>query len=417
MYTRLIAVVLVATSAAAIAAQSSATPPWALKVVSIPAPTSAASGQPQLATSAKGVLLSWVERSGATATLKFAERTPTGWTSPKVVASGDNWFVNWADVPSVIRLPNGTLVGHWLQKSGPGTYAYDVRLAYSTDDGRTFSPSFLPHHDGTKTEHGFASLMPVNDGLGLVWLDGRATQAPEHSASHDGGGAMTLRYASFDSAWKQTADMLVDAKVCDCCPTTAVMTADGPLVAFRDRTDQEIRDIHVARLENGSWTTSKAVGTDNWNINACPVNGPMLSARGRDVAISWFTAADKQPRSFVAFSRDAGRTFGAPVRIDDNGTLGRVDVDLLDDGSAVASWIEHANGVAEFRVRRIEPSGARSPAVTIATITSDRTSGYPRMARLGKELVFAWLEADPGQPPTARQLQLRTAVATVPAAK
>ena len=208
MYTRLIAVVLVATSAAAIAAQSSATPPWALKVVSIPAPTSAASGQPQLATSAKGVLLSWVERSGATATLKFAERTPTGWTSPKVVASGANWFVNWADVLSVIRLPNGTLVGHWLQKSGPGTYAYDVRLAYSTDDGRTFSPSFLPHDDGTKTEHGFASLMPVSDGLGLVWLDGRATQTPEHSASHDGGGAMTLRYAAFDGAWKQTADML-----------------------------------------------------------------------------------------------------------------------------------------------------------------------------------------------------------------
>ena len=103
--------------------------------------------------------------------------------------------------------------------------------------------------------------------------------------------------------------------------------------------DQEIRDIHVARLENGSWTASKAVAADNWNINACPVNGPMLSARGRDVAIAWFTAADRQHRSFVAFSRDAGRTFGAATRIDDNGTLGRVDIDLLDDGSAVASWI------------------------------------------------------------------------------
>lgn len=36
---------------------------------------------------------------------------------------GKDWFVNWADVPSAIRLANGTLVGHWLQKSGPGTSA------------------------------------------------------------------------------------------------------------------------------------------------------------------------------------------------------------------------------------------------------------------------------------------------------
>ena len=50
---------------------------------------------------------------------------------------GYDWFVNWADVPSVVRLANGTLAGHWLQKSGADTYAYDVRLAYSHDDGKT----------------------------------------------------------------------------------------------------------------------------------------------------------------------------------------------------------------------------------------------------------------------------------------
>ena len=129
--------------------------------------------------SKRGVLVSWIERSGDLATLKFAERTATGWTAAQTIASGRNWFVNWADVPSALRLPSGAIVAHWLQKSAASTYAYDVRLSYSTDDGKTWSPSFTPHHDGTPTEHGFASLFPIGDGFGLVWLDGRAMKGGE----------------------------------------------------------------------------------------------------------------------------------------------------------------------------------------------------------------------------------------------
>jgi hypothetical protein len=140
-------------------------------------PAAANSAQPQLTVSKRGVLLSWIERAGDLATLKFAERTPSGWSSPRSVASGRDWFVNWADVPSVLRLPSGALVAHWLQKSAASTYAYDVRLSVSTDDGKTWSASFLPHHDGTPTEHGFASLFPLAEGFGLVWLDGGPLRA------------------------------------------------------------------------------------------------------------------------------------------------------------------------------------------------------------------------------------------------
>jgi hypothetical protein len=137
----------------------------------IASPAAANSAQPQLSVSKRGVLLSWIERSGDLATLKFSERTATGWSAAKTIASGKDWFVNWADVPSALRLPSGAIVAHWLQKSAASTYAYDVRLSYSTDEGKTWSKSFTPHHDGTPTEHGFASLFPMGDGLGLVWLD------------------------------------------------------------------------------------------------------------------------------------------------------------------------------------------------------------------------------------------------------
>ena len=381
---------------------------WTLKIDPLPSPAAAESGQPQLTASARGVLLSWIERSGQAATLKFAERTPAGWSTPKVVASGNDWFVNWADVPSVLRLDDGTLAAHWLQKSGPGTYAYDVRLSSSNDDGKTWSPSFTPHHDGTKTEHGFASLFQMpGAGLGLVWLDGRAMTGDAHgTAGGHGSGAMSIRYSSFDRNWKQTVETPIDLRVCECCPTAAAVTSEGVVAAFRDRSEQEVRDIYVARLQGGKWSEPVPVHRDNWRMPACPVNGPALSAIDRDVAIAWFTGKNDQPQAHLAFSRDAGRTFDAPIRLDDGVALGRVDVVLLPDRSAVAAYIEYADKRAQFRVRRIDPSGTRSAPITVAGIDDGRTSGYPRIALHRDELVFAWIGRD--QAP-----QVRTAVATL----
>ena len=373
-------------------------------------PTGANSAQPQLSVSSRGVLLSWMERTGDLATLKFSARTATGWSEARTVASGRDWFVNWADVPSVMRLPSGTIVAHWLQKSGPDTYAYDVRLSYSTDEGTTWSPSFIPHHDGTKTEHGFASLFPIGDGLGLIWLDGRNMKPTAGHDDHGGGGAMTVHYARFDRNWKQVEESAVDARVCECCPTAATVTSEGVIAAFRDRSANEIRDIYTSRLVNGKWSDPAAVHADGWNIAACPVNGPALSASGRNVAASWFTVKNDQGQAYLAFSSDAGRTYGAPIRVDDGGSLGRVDVALVADGSAaIATWIEFADQRSQFRVRRIDRSGARSAPVTVAGLAAGRASGYPRMAINGRELVFAWTESGAGG-----AMQVKTATAPLP---
>lgn len=371
---------------------------WQPSITSVASPVSGTSGQPQMTVSSRGVLLSWIERSASQATLKFSERTASGWSNAQTVASGDGWFVNWADVPSVLRLDDGTLAAHWLQKSGQDTYAYDVRLSYSKDNGRSWSHSFLPHHDGTQQEHGFASLLQMpGAGLGLVWLDGREIpSAGGHEAHSQAGGAMTVRFGSFDREWKQTAEMLVDQRVCECCPTSAVATADGPVVAYRNRSEDETRDIYVSRLDRGTWTEPVPVHRDGWKIAACPVNGPMLSARGRDVVVAWFTVQNDVGHAYVAFSRDAGRSFGQPIRLDEASAIGRVDIALLPDGSAAATWIEFAEKQSSFSLRRVKPSGEKSPAIAVTAIDGGRASGYPRLAQSGDELIFAWTETRNG---------------------
>ena len=360
---------------------------------------------PQLTVTGDRAVVSWIETQGRTSLLKFAERTSSGWSEPRTAASGDDWFTSWADVPSVLRLNDGTLVAQWLQTTDEHLEAYDVRLAFSKDEGRTWSAPTSPHHDGTKTQHGFASLFQTaGGGLGLVWLDGRAVD-PDPDKGKDN---MSLRAATFDRDGTETSEAAVDERVCDCCPTAIAMTTDGPIAAFRDRSPEEVRDISVARLvdsSRGQWSASSTVHADGWKIDACPINGPAISARGRQVAVAWMTAKDDQGRAFAAFSDDAGATFGAPVRLDDAASQGRVGIALLAGGSAVASWIEFANQRAELRVRRIDASGARGPAQKVAGVGADRTSGYPRLARRGDELLLAWTETSDGRS------AVRTAVA------
>jgi len=371
-----------------VAAAAQTPQPWTLKIQPLELASQRGSSGAQVSVSKRGVLLSWLETDNDEPALKFAERTATGWTPPVKVASGEDWFITEADTPSVLRLSNGTLVADWMQSSSDEFEASNLRLSYSKDDGKTWSKTFLPHHDGTITQHAFATLFELANGnLGVVWLDGRLTvKDREH-------GPMTLRYGAYNAQWAQVSDRGIDVKVCDCCTTSVAMTADGPIAVYRNRTDDEIRDIYVTRYENGAWTAGKTVHDDGWSIHACPVNGPSISANGRNVAVAWFVAKNDQGQAFAAFSNDAGRTWGQPIRLDDAASLGKVEIEMLDDGSAVAAWMEFANQRSQFRVRRIEASGAKSAPVTVAGAAgTGRAGGVPRMARSGSELVFAWVD-------------------------
>jgi hypothetical protein len=368
------------------------TPPALAQVRELPSPAATGSLAPNLFAAADGrVFLSWIDRLGAGRhALRFSVQEGDGWSTPLVIAEGANWFVNWADFPSLIALPDGSLAAHWLVKSGSGTYAYDVNVARSIDGGRTWSGPLVPHRDGTQTEHGFVSLFAVGDGvLQAVWLDGRETTPGADEHDH-GGGSMTLRHAAIGRDGALNRETLLDPRVCDCCQTGAALTAEGPVVVYRDRSDRETRDIAIVRLREGRWTEPHPVAADHWEIHGCPVNGPAVAAAGRRVAVAWFTAADDTPRVKLAFSQDSGAGFDAPVIIDDGNPLGRVDAELMDDGSALVSWLESSAAGPLLRLRRVRADGRREESITVLPAGAGLTNGFPRMVRVEDMLVFAW---------------------------
>lgn len=345
-------------------------------------------------------LLSWIEYlNDTTDVLAFSTLEGDKWSAPKIIAKGTNWFVNWADFPSIVAYSENPnyLAAHWLQKSAIGTYDYDVHIAQSVDGGQNWKPSFIPHTDGISAEHGFVSMLPVPNGkIFATWLDGRYTKTENNSDGHDHegqGGAMTLRGAYFNTKGVLTGEIELDNKVCDCCSTSAALTNNGVIVAYRDRSDEEIRDISIVRQIGQDWTRPRSIHPDNWEIAGCPVNGPKIISDGKTkVAIAWYTMSNDTAKVQVAISTDSGANFNPPIRIDDGNPLGRIDL-IFDNKKLIVSWLE--NKEAEkgiIRVAKIKEDGLIEKRLTVTQTSISRSSGFPILEKLDNRLIMAWTE-------------------------
>ena len=340
-------------------------------------------GEPNLSVGTNGaVFLTYLKEVDGVAELNLRELLDSGWSEPKMVTKGNNLLVNWADFPSVIETRSGNLLAQWMvRQSGPG-FAYDVYVASSTDRGQTWSKPERLHSDTSATEHGFVSLYSDDKGAGAFWLDGRRYSTED---AEDRG--MELRHKRLlDNT--RTDEEVVDRLVCDCCQTDVVVSAGSPIVVYRDRSKEEIRDIKIARLSEGAWVQT-SVGVDGWEITGCPVNGPAIDREGSVIAVAWFTAV---PRNTVrvAFSLDGGSSFEQPVNVMTDNPVGRVDLELGANGEAYVSWL--AKGRGEFLYREVSPNGSMSLPTKVADMATHRNAGFPRMVSTGGKLIFAWTD-------------------------
>ncbi len=362
-------------------------------VKNINSPVNDNSSLPRLYSNGKELFMSWVQKNDSITTLKYSKFNGDTWTSPSKIISGSDWFVNWADFPAIAE-NNGNVLTNVLQKSADGTYTYDIRLQLFSKNKNTWKNNFLLNLDGKKSEHGFVSMLPYNENSFFVtWLDGRTlVDVPKEKEQ------MTLRGAFVNAEGEITNDVLLDDRTCECCNTAATIVADGPVVIYRDRSEQEIRDISIVRLVNGKWTNPKTVYKDNWEIPGCPVNGPAIDSFKDAVALAWFTAENDKPRVQVIFSDDQGATFGIPYRIDTGNAIGRVDLVMLDKDNAVISWMEPDGVDTLIQILKIASNGTKSLPITITKTRSERSSGFPQMELLNDKLFIAWTSLENKEP-------------------
>ena len=359
----------------------------------VDAPVGKNSSLPYLFSNGEKVFMSWVENSGDTLTsLQYAEMKEGKWQASREILQGDDWFVNWADFPMITE-NNGNLLSHVLKKSAAGTYSYDVKLNVLPATSTKWETDMPLHTDGTPTEHGFVSAVPYKDSSFFVtWLDGRNTLEKEDGSR----GAMTVRAALVSAMGEVSMDTILDNRTCDCCQTTAAITRNGPIVIYRDRSEEEIRDMSIVRQVAGKWTAPKTIYQDNWLIKGCPVNGPKVASLGNNLAVAWFTAAADVPKVNLVFSKDGGEHFGSPIPVDEGNAIGRVDVLLLDANTAIVSWMESKDSGAQLKALKIASTGKKSDYKIIAQMDGSRKTGFPQMELVKDKVYFAWTDIAKG---------------------
>jgi hypothetical protein len=364
------------------------------QVESVPNPSNPGSIQANWTVTQDGKpLLSWVEtEKDGSYTLKYSIRSGAQWSQPRTIAAHREFFRHPAELPGMVQLADGTFLAHWVEMPEGADDAEFLHVTASKD-GATWSKPIMAHKDKSMVQHGLASMTPSGDHeASVMWLE----------ALKGEDGPVSLKRTVINNQAAVVKEETLDTDVCACCPTAIVNTAKGLLVAYRDHTKEDIRDISVIRFEGGKWSDSKNVNPDKWKLNACPTNAAAAAAKGNQVAISWYTGAQENPRVEAVFSSDGGATFGRPVLVSTGHAFGYTSLALDDHGGAIVSWLEQGGSDTRILARSIAANGALG-AVTRVAEGPRKTLGYPKMLRAGGETWVAWAgSSGPAKVQTAR---------------
>ena len=339
----------------------------------------------------KDLFISWTEQVLDSNFLYVTKLEGGSWSNKKLITKGTDWFVNWADFPSISynNLSNSIFSFH-LQKSSEETFSYDVN--YHINSKETWKDMNKIHDDNTFSEHGFVSSIPYKDGFMVSWLDGRNTYGVgDHGHAK---GAMTIRSAVLDFNGNIVSQNVIDEMVCECCQTSMAISGDIPIVVYRDRSEGEIRDIYYSRYIDSNWTEPHPIHNDGWQINGCPVNGPNVDSYGDNVVVSWFSASNGRPKVNLKFSTDNGRTFGDKILIDEveNSPLGRVDIEFISETEAMISWLSTLDGKGKLLIRKIKTNGDIGPIKVVEEVSTERSTGFPQIEEFNDDVYISWTD-------------------------
>ena len=294
-----------------------------------------------------------------------------------------------------------------------------IRMARSTDGGRTFSPARITHESAFTGARGWQSLTVAPDGsLHAVWLDGRhaeqkiADTAKHTGMEHKGQPPQEVYHGTLLPDGRMT-ETLIASDVCFCCKTAAAVDARGTVyAAWRHIFPGSMRDIAFAKSSDGGrhFSPLVRVSEDKWEINGCPEDGPSIAVdQSGTVHIVWATViseGEPQKAIFYSTSRD-GKAFAPRARIPTTGntTPGHPQLVLTTDGAAAIVFDEVVGGVRRVSLARKPRDGAfQSPEI----LSGAASASFPVIVRAGAaDLLVAWTSRSTGPSPDPSQISLK----------
>ncbi len=291
---------------------------------------------------------------------------------PMLVSASPSLMVNWADRPQFVAGRDGSSVITWLESTKAG---YGIKYKFAREDGAAYTEARWLHTDMLGAEHGFVSLVPLAEGgFFAVWLQGGVWEEGQQYST-------SLVGVVINAAGEAQSEFVLDPLVCDCCDTDAEIFASGNVVVtYRDRAEDEIRDIYYVRgnpLQPESFTAPVAVAADGWKPEGCPVNGPAIANSGRYTAILSF--CDKRwsvPRLQISQSKGGGKKFGLPSLVSAKDTLGRANIAYSPEGIPVVAWLQQIGEEVWWVAKAVSAKGQTGWRSKISLASTARASGF-----------------------------------------
>jgi hypothetical protein len=343
-----------------------------------------------------GVVVTWAAR-GSTSTDVYAAFSRDGGAS-------FNAPIRVNDVPGDVRAsgeqaPRVAIGGGvhvaWSSRSGETPV---IRAASAPGPDHAFQPAISVHPDKLRGIRGWTSLaVDPRGAVHVAWLDGRgaAEAAPTHATPRQD---LYQAVRGPDGALREAR---VATDVCFCCKTAVAAGPDDAVyVAWRHIYPGSLRDIAVARSDDGGRTFGAPVrlSEDGWVLDGCPDDGPSLATGAAKVLhVAWPTQVSEQTGKgiFYSYSTDGGRTFAPRLRLDEAGNAAHPQIAAA-EGRVFVVWDEAAGGGARrIRMRSIDAASGASagPALRpVATLGTGVTTTYPAVAAVPGGAVVVWTE-------------------------
>ena len=188
-----------------------------------------------------------------------------------------------------------------------------LRLATSTNWGRSFGKSIPVDPSGMASQSFYTLAVGPDGAVYAAWLDGRDRGQGKSGSSALYVAKSTNRGQSFEKSVR------VALNVCPCCrPSIAFTDAKTIHIGWRGVINDDVRDIFVGASTDGGATfgAPTRVAEDNWRISGCPHSGPSLATMGGKLFAAWRTVSGDRGRVYIASSGDNGAHFSAKVEAD-----------------------------------------------------------------------------------------------------
>ena len=149
----------------------------------------------------------------------------------------------------------------------------DINVWRSTDQGKTWQGPVHVNDEAASAREGLHAM--AADGAGntyCTWLDLRSKKTELYAAhSADGGATWSKNVLVYRSP---------SGSICECCHPSIAILAKAVHVLFRNSLDGNRDMFLVSSTDGGQFNQATQLGSEHWQLNACPMDGGMLSIEG-----------------------------------------------------------------------------------------------------------------------------------------